>query len=84
MTFDPATWWLAVLLLGFVTGGLVYLLKRSVFGRIDKIPSLTDNEKTMVSAWIKEAREKDHKTFKAVLPNCAADHEGIHTVNAAL
>ena len=37
MTFDPATWWLAVLLLGFVTGGLVYLLKRSVFGRIDKI-----------------------------------------------
>lgn len=37
MTFDAGTWWLAVLLLGFVTGGLVYLLKRSVFGRIDKI-----------------------------------------------
>ena len=37
MTVDPATWWLAVLLLGFVTGGLVYLLKRSVFGRIDKM-----------------------------------------------
>ena len=41
------------------------------------IPALTDDEKTMVSAWIKEMREKDHKTFKAVLPNCAADHEGI-------
>lgn len=41
------------------------------------IPGLTDDEKTLVSAWIKEAREKDHKTFKAVLPNCVADHEGI-------
>lgn len=41
------------------------------------IPSLTDDEKALVSAWIKEAREKDHKTFKAVLPNCTADHEGI-------
>ena len=28
---------LAVLLLGFVTAGLVYLLKRSLFGRIDKL-----------------------------------------------
>lgn len=37
MTFDAGTWWLAVLLLGFVTAGLVYLLKRSLFGRIDKI-----------------------------------------------
>lgn len=41
------------------------------------VPGLTDDEKTLVSAWIKEEREKDHKTFKAVLPNCAADHEGI-------
>ena len=41
------------------------------------IPALTDDEKTLVSAWIKQAREKDHKTFKAVLPNCAADYEGI-------
>ena len=41
------------------------------------IPGLTDDEKSLVSAWIKEARERDHKTFKAVLPNCVADHEGI-------
>lgn len=41
------------------------------------IPSLTDDEKSLVSAWIKEARERDHKTFKAVLPSCTADHEGI-------
>ena len=37
MTFDAGTWWLAVLRLGFVTAGLVYLLKRSLFGRIDKL-----------------------------------------------
>ena len=30
MTFDAGTWWLAVLLLGFVTTGLVDLLKRSL------------------------------------------------------
>lgn len=30
-----------------------------------------------MSAWIKEARDDHHKTFKAVLPNCTADHEGI-------
>ena len=33
--------------------------------------------KTTVAAWIKEARDDHHKTFKAVLPNCTADHEGI-------
>ena len=37
MTFDAGTWWLAVLQLGFVTAGLVYLLMRSMFGRIDKL-----------------------------------------------
>ena len=37
MTLEPGGWRLAVLLLGFVTAGLVYLLKRSLFGRIDKL-----------------------------------------------
>ena len=37
MTFDSGTWWLAVLLLGFLTGAVVYLLKRSLFGRVDKL-----------------------------------------------
>lgn len=41
------------------------------------IPGITDDEKSLVSAWIKEQRENNHKTFKAVLPDCAADHEGI-------
>ena len=41
------------------------------------IPGITDDEKTTVAAWIKEARDDNHKTFKAVLPNCKGDHEGI-------
>ena len=41
------------------------------------IPGMTDEEKATVSAWIKEARDDHHKTFKAVLPNCKGDHEGI-------
>ena len=39
------------------------------------IPGITDDEKTTVAAWIKEARDDHHKTFKAVLPNCKGDHE---------
>lgn len=30
-----------------------------------------------MASFIKEARDQDHKTFKAVLPNCKGDHEGI-------
>lgn len=41
------------------------------------VPGIDDSGNTIVSAWIKEQREKYQKTFKAVLPNCAADHEGI-------
>lgn len=41
------------------------------------IPSLQAADLTVVSAWIKEERQKEQKTFKAVLPNCPADHEGI-------
>lgn len=40
-------------------------------------PAIDDAGKTMLSAWIKECREKDKKTFKAILSSCPADHEGI-------
>ncbi len=40
-------------------------------------PEITDEEVIILSAWIKEMREKKQKTFKAVLPNSASDHEGI-------
>lgn len=41
------------------------------------IPQLKTEDVTTVSAWIKQYRNDENKTFKAVLPNCAADHEGI-------
>lgn len=40
-------------------------------------PGIGADDKTVVSAWIKEMREEKHKTFKAVLPEITADHEGI-------
>jgi len=41
------------------------------------IPGIEAADITTVSAWIKEMRDQNKKTVKAVLPNCAADHEGI-------
>lgn len=41
------------------------------------IPGLTPDNMTLVTAWVKEARAQEHKTFKAVLPSCVGDHEGI-------
>lgn len=41
------------------------------------IPGLEPENKAEVAAWIKEQRDLKHKTFKAVLPNSASDHEGI-------
>lgn len=40
------------------------------------IPQLDSSNMTFISAWIKEQRGKQ-KTFKVILPNCVADHEGI-------
>lgn len=52
MTFDAGTWWLALLLLGGLTGTAGYLIKRAVFGRVDKM------EKT-VEALREESIKKD-------------------------
>lgn len=41
------------------------------------IPSLTDSETPLVATWIKQLRNNEHKTFKAVLANVAADDKGI-------
>ena len=40
-------------------------------------PDISDEDKTTLAAWIKEMRDKNHKTFKAVLAASASDHEGI-------
>lgn len=41
------------------------------------IPGLGTSDLTVISAWIKQYRDDERKTFKAVLANCAGDHEGI-------
>lgn len=41
------------------------------------IPALQPADAAAISAWIKRCRNEERKTFKAVLPNTAADHEGI-------
>ena len=41
------------------------------------VPGLADGEADTVVEYIKEQRNKYHKTFKAVLPSVAADYEGI-------
>ncbi len=41
------------------------------------IPSIDEEGVTVVTAWIKEQRDQYKKTFKAILPNIKADHEGI-------
>lgn len=44
------------------------------------IPNISDEDATTIAAWIKTKRDDEKKTFKAVLPNQAADHEGIINV----
>ena len=41
------------------------------------IPGLDPADTMTVAAWIKQYRTDERKTFKAVLSNCSADHEGI-------
>ncbi len=41
------------------------------------IPELEKADMAVLSAWIKQCRNEERKTFKAVMAHCAGDHEGI-------
>lgn len=41
------------------------------------IPKIEAKDTTTIGAWIKQYRNDEKKTFKAVLPHYAGDHEGI-------
>ena len=41
------------------------------------IPGIDTADTTLISTWIKTKRDVEKKTFKAVLPNAEADHEGV-------
>lgn len=40
----------------------------------------TDKKAQEIASWIKSQRTQQHKTYKAVLPNCAGDQEGVINV----
>lgn len=41
------------------------------------IPELASADTAIISAWIKQCRDDERKTFKAVMAHCKGDHEGI-------
>lgn len=41
------------------------------------IPGIVSGSVASIASWVKDARDNDKKTFKAVLPDSASDHEGI-------
>lgn len=41
------------------------------------VPGIIPADVTNVATWVKSCRANDKKTFKAVLPNCTGDDEGI-------
>lgn len=41
------------------------------------IPGIDSLDVSNIATWIKTERDVNNKTFKAILPNIAADHEGI-------
>ncbi|MCD7812136.1 MAG: phage tail sheath subtilisin-like domain-containing protein [Ruminococcus sp.] len=41
------------------------------------IPGIDASDVTTIAAWIKQYRDDERKTFKAVLPHSQSDHEGI-------
>lgn len=52
------------------------ILKNKKFNYL-AIPKIVQADVTNIATWIKSCRTNDKKTFKAVLPNIAADDEGI-------
>ncbi len=63
MVFDSGTWWLALAILGLITGGLTYLVKRTVFGRVDKLAD--DIERIKQDYTPRRVHDKDHDATQA-------------------
>lgn len=41
------------------------------------VPGIVADDTASITAWIKQQRDSNHKSFKAILPKTPADHEGI-------
>lgn len=65
---------------GGINDALIYFSSQS-FDYLAGPPDLTEDEAEMIASWVKSERLNDH-TAKAVLPNVAADHEGVINLTA--
>lgn len=68
MNFEPGTWWLILLLVSSVTGALTYLIKRSVFGKVDKLENRVEYVEKNYTL------QKDHEMD---IKECKDDIKGI-------
>lgn len=63
MTFDSGTWWIMLIIVGAVTSALTYLIKTSIFARLDKLEAkLGAALETQIN---KSDHEKDIKEVRA-------------------
>ena len=68
MSFDAGTWWLVGLMVSAVIGALTYLIKRSMFGKVDKLEERVEYVEKNYTL------RKDHEdAFK----ECKEDIKGI-------
>ncbi len=72
MKFDAGTWWLILLLVSSVTGALTYLIKRSVFGKVDKIESRMEYVEKNYT--LKKEHEDDLKECKDDIKSIRQDY----------
>lgn len=72
MKFDAGTWWLILLLVSSVTGALTYLIKRSVFGKVDKIESRMEYVEKNYT--LKKRHEDDLKECKDDIKSIRQDY----------
>ena len=68
MNFDAGTWWLALLLRGGLTGGFWFLLKRTVFERVDKL------ERSVGESIKKSDYDKDMKEVREDIEKIKANY----------
>lgn len=63
MKFDTGTWWIVLVIAGAVTSALTYLIKTSIFARLDKLEAKLAT--VLESQVHKEDHENTIKEFKS-------------------
>lgn len=79
MNFDAGTWWLFGILAAAVIGAVTYLIKRSIFERVDKCEKSVEVIKEKYT--LKEDYEKDLKVCSEDIKQIRQDYtpRSVHT-----